>query len=151
MLKTRLIPLVVGGALLVGGVSAGTAYASSPPSTPKASASVPAGATPTHKVHLRAWLRAHRDQLRRQAVVVSAKSMGVTPQALGAELRSGKSIAEVAAEHNVSIGTVTGALASAATAKINAAVSNGKLTASQAQKIESRLPDYLARVVNRVH
>ncbi len=162
MLKRKIVPLIVGGALLVGGVSAGTAYASSATTTPSGSVSpsgsAPTGSTPTASasaptdtLHLRVWLRAHRHQLRREAVTVSAKAIGVTPTVLVSELRSGKSIAEVAAEHSVSVQTVTDALASAATARINHAVSAGKLTTAQAQTIESHLAPYLTRVVDRVH
>ena len=151
MLKKVAVPLVIGGALLVGGLSVGTAYASSSPSTPGASA--PASVTaPAHtgQLHLRAWLRDHRRQIRRQTVIVSAKTIGVTPKALVAELRSGKSIAEVASEHNVRAQAVTSALTGAATAKINQAVSEGKLTASEGQKIESLLPHYIGKAVQRV-
>ena len=151
MLKKVVVPLVIGGALLVGGVSVGTAYAGSPASTSSAPTSVATGApAQTGQLHLRAWLRAHRHQIRRQAVIVSAKALGMTPKALVAELRSGQSIAGVAAQRGTSVQTVTTALTGAATAKINQAVADGKLTTVQGQKIESHLPTFVSRVVNHV-
>ena len=46
----------------------------------------------------------------------------MTPQALRAELKSGKSVADVAGEHGVSAQTVVNALVGAADARIDKAV-----------------------------
>jgi len=146
MMKKVIVPVVIAGALLGGAAVAGAATSTSP-APPAVAAS-----SPNHAAHphLRAWLRAHRHEIRRDGVAISAKTIGVTPQALVAELRSGKSIAEVAGEHNVSAQTVVDALANAADARINAAVTDHKLTQAQAQKIEAVLPKYLTRAVDRV-
>ena len=146
MLKKKIIvPVVIVGSLL-GGVAAGTtAYASSP-STPTAAATPAQSAK--HPLH--AWLRAHRRELRREGVAISAKTIGITPKALVTDLRSGQSIAEVAKEHNVTAQTVVNALTNAADSEINQAVTNHKLTSAQAQKIEARLPARLSKAVNRV-
>ena len=146
-MKKLFVPLAVAGALAVGGVSVGAAYAGTP--APVATAHS-GDAAQGGGQHLRTWLRAHRRQIRRHGLTVSAKAIGVTPKALVAELRSGKSIADVAAQHNVGLQTVIGALTTAATAKVDAAVTDHKLSAAQAQAIESALPRYLAKAVNRV-
>lgn len=147
MLKKLLVPLAITGVLAAGGVSVGAAYAGTPAPVSAAHSGVTASGG---RQHLRTWLRAHRREIRRHGVMVSAKAIGVTPQALVAELRSGHSIADVAAQHNVGLQTVIGALTTAVTAKVNAAVSDHKLTAAQAQAIESALPRYLTKAVNRI-
>jgi hypothetical protein len=141
MLKKAIAPIVIAGALLGATASAGTAYAATP--TPTATASAKASAHP-----LRAWLRAHRKEIRKEVVAISSKTIGVTPQDLVSELRSGKSIADVAGEHSVSAQTVENALVGAADTKINQAVTDHKLTSTEASKIEAALPGLAAKAVN---
>lgn len=143
MLKKLIAPVVIAGALLGGVATAGTAYASAP-----APATVTASATAKVAHPLRAWVRKHRRQIRRAGLAVSAKAIGVTPQALATELKSGKSIAQVADEHNVSSQSVVDALVDAADARVTQAVSNHKLTSAQASKIDAALPGYITKVVN---
>jgi len=143
MLKKIIAPLVIGGALLGGVASAGTAYASTPAPAATASATAHSG-----KQQLRSWLRAHRHEIRKDAAAVSAKTIGITPTQLVTELRSGKSVAGVAAEHNVSAQSVVNALVSAADAKINQAVTDHKLGSAAAAKIEAALPAYVTKAVN---
>ncbi len=83
-----------------------------------------------------------------EAVKVAADKIGITPADLRAELKDGKSIADVATEHNVSVDDVKQALTDAATARINQAVSNNRLTQDQANKIEQRLPTVIDKLVN---
>ena len=144
MLKKKVIASCVIAGTLVGGVAAGTAAYASSPSAPVA-ATAHTGSHP-----LRAWVLAHRRELRRDGVAISAKTIGISPQALVTELRSGKSIADVAGQHGVSAQTVVNALDSAADAKINQAVTNHKLTEAQAKTIEARLPARLTKAVDRV-
>jgi hypothetical protein len=141
MLKKIIAPVVVGGALLGGLATAGTAYAtapSSPTTTPSHSAKGP----------LRTWVRAHRKELRKAGLSVSAQTIGITPQALRSDLKAGNSIAGVASQHNVSPQNVVDALVSAADGKVNQAVNAGKLTSTQASKIEARLPTVLTKIVD---
>jgi urease alpha subunit len=143
--KKIIVPVVIVGSLL-GGVAAGTAaYASSPTTSTVATTHAQSGKHPLH-----AWLRAHRSELRREGVAISAKTIGITPKALVTEVRSGQSIAEVANEHDVTAQTVVSALTNAADSEVNQAVANHKLTSAQAQKIEGRLPARLSKAVNRV-
>jgi hypothetical protein len=142
MLKKTIATLVVGGALLGGVASAGTAYAAAPTATATASSS-----TAGHP--LRTWLKAHRKEIRKAGIDLSAKTIGVTPKALVTELRSGKSVAQVAGEHGVSAQTVVNALVGAADGKVDQAVTSGKLTSAEAAKIKAALPGYITKAVNR--
>lgn len=143
MLKKAIAPIVIAGALLGATATAGTAYAAAAPTSTTATASAKASTHP-----FRAWLRAHRKAIRKDVVAISSKTIGVTPQDLVTELRSGKSIADVAGEHSVSAQTVVNALVSAGDAKVNQAVTNHKLTSTQASEIEAALPGLATKVVN---
>ncbi len=105
-------------------------------------------ATGTHPV--KAWVKAHRREIRKAGIAVSAKTIGVTPADLVTELRSGKSIAQVAAEHNVPSQTVVTALVNGADSKINQAVAANKLSSTLAKEIEAALPGYVTKAVNHV-
>jgi hypothetical protein len=83
-----------------------------------------------------------------KAAQVAADKIGVSVDDLKAALKDGKSIADVANEHSVSPADVQQALVDAATAKLNEAVTNGKVTQDQADKIEQRLPTTAEKVVN---
>ena len=142
MFKKFVAPVVIAGVLL-GGATAATAGVASAASPTTASA--PAG----HHA-LKSWIRAHRRQIRQAALAVSAKSIGISPQALRAELKSGKSVAQVAGEHGVAAQTVIGALVDAADARIDQAVTNHKLSSDLATKIKGALPARVAKAVNHV-
>jgi len=89
-------------------------------------------------------------RLRRRARAggkLAATTIGVDAKALRDELRSGKSIAEVATEHGVDPNTVVTALVDAATAKINAAKAAGKLTDEQATRLLANLNERVSRFV----
>ena len=136
-------PVLIGGALLVGGVAmTGTASAA----TPAAPAPVANHAT---KGQIKHWLRTHRKEIRQAGVDISATTIGVTPQVLVAELTAGNSIAGVATQHRVSPQTVIKALVTAADSKVNQAVTAGQLTSTQAKVIEAKVPVYVTKAVDR--
>jgi hypothetical protein len=83
-----------------------------------------------------------------EALQVSADKIGVSVDQLKSELQAGKSIADVANEHTVNPDDVKQAIVDAGTAKVNEAVTNGKLTQAQADKITQRLPTIADNVVN---
>jgi hypothetical protein len=140
MMKRLVAPLAIGGALLTGATTvAGTAYAATPVVTATSSG---------HTQTVKTWVRAHRRELRREGIAISAKTIGVTPDALVAELRSGKSIADVAGQNNVSPQTVVNALVGAADTAINKAVDDHKLSSAEAAKIEAALPGRIGELVN---
>jgi hypothetical protein len=139
--KKIIAPVVVGGVLLGGVATTGAAYAAAPAAST---------ATPGHagKGQLKAWVQAHRKELRKAGLDVSAKSIGISPQELRADLKAGNSIAGVAAQHGVAAQTVINALVSAADNQVNQAVGAHRLTSTQANKIVAKLPGRLAKVVN---
>jgi hypothetical protein len=95
------------------------------------------------------WVENHRQAIRHAVVRISAKDIGVTPQALVMELQSGKSIAQVAGEHGVSTAPLQTDLVNAADSRVNLLVGNGKLTSTQASEIEARIPALVTQIVNR--
>jgi transposase-like protein len=144
VLKRIVTPIAIGGVLLIGATSAG--FASS------AYASTPAATSPVQSANhgVGAWVRSHRRQIAHAVVTISAKTIGVSDQSLVSDLRSGKSIAEVANDHGVSTQTVVNALVTAADAAVGKAVTDHKLTSAQATKIEAVLPGRATKVVKRV-
>ncbi len=144
MLKKIVAPVIVAGVLVGGALSAGTAMAAAPAAPTTAAAATP-GAQ-----HVRSWLRAHRRRLRREGAVISAKTIGLTTKDLVTELRSGKSVADVAGEHGVSTQTVVNALVAAADARVDQAVANHTLTSAQATAVKAKLPTWVAKAVNHV-
>jgi polyhydroxyalkanoate synthesis regulator phasin len=69
----------------------------------------------------------------------AATKLGMTVQDLMTELRSGKTLADVAKEKNVSADDLKAAIITAITAQIDQAVTNGKLTQAQADQLKSNL------------
>jgi urease alpha subunit len=151
MVKKIVIPVLVAGALFGGALSAGTASATTPTTTvlPATTAAPATSAANGHQAG-RAWLRAHRRRLRREGAAISAKAIGVTTKALVTELRTGKSVAEVATEHGVSVTTVVNALVSAADARVDQAVAKHTLTLAQAAAIKAKLPALATKAVDHV-
>jgi hypothetical protein len=79
---------------------------------------------------------------------VAAKTIGVKPTDLRADLKSGQSIAEVANSKGVPVDSVVNAIVTDSTAKINDAVSHGHLSQTRATKIEGELPQWVTTLVN---
>lgn len=79
---------------------------------------------------------------------VAADYLGLDRKALVAELRSGKSLAQVASSKNKSVDGLETAIFNAFKAKVDAAVASGKLNATLAQRLLARAPALIERVVN---
>jgi hypothetical protein len=148
-MKNRIAKVTVGLALSgVAGVGVTTGL------SPSAGAAVPSVSTSTTapaRHPLRVWVRAHRRELARHVVGISAGAIGITPGALVSGLRSGQSIAEVAQTHQVAPQTVVTALVQAGDTLIDRAVDNHTLTPTQGAKIEAALPGVMHKVVDHVH
>lgn len=143
MFKKLVAPVVVGGVLLGSLAIGGVASAATPPTT-----SSPAAHATAPKAHR--WLRLHRKGLRAKGLAISATTIGITPQALRADLKSGKSIAQVASANGSSASAVESALTAAGDKAVTRAESAGKLTSTQAAAIEARLPARIDKIVNHV-
>jgi len=87
--------------------------------------------------------------LAKAAVKDAAGVIGIEPKELLSDLKAGQSIAEVATAHGVDPQTVIDKLVTDASARVDQAVTNGKLTAEQAAKIKAALPDRVTKLVNK--
>jgi hypothetical protein len=81
----------------------------------------------------------------------AASTIGIDTKTLITELRDGKSIADVAKAHNVDPQKVIDAIVAQANTEIDKAVNDKKLSADQAAKIKSSLPDRISKLVNDTH
>jgi hypothetical protein len=112
---------------------------------PSASASSPSdGNHSARRAH-------HRRIVVRKALAVAAGAIGIAPKDLVKELRAGKTIAEVATAHHVDPQHVVDALVKAATQRIEAAKTAGKINPERAAKLEERLPARITKFVNDWH
>jgi hypothetical protein len=138
-IATATAGLVAVGTLGLGIGIAGVAGAATPaPSTAPAAH----GARTLHP-----WLKSHRKAVTRAVVRVSATTIGITSATLVAELRAGKSIAQVATEHGIAPATVTTALVTRGEARVTKAESKGRITSAQAAALDAALPRWAAKVV----
>ncbi|HEY7133597.1 MAG TPA: hypothetical protein VIB48_00900 [Acidimicrobiia bacterium] len=137
-MKKILAASVVGGLLLGGTGMAWAATGGGSDPTPSTSAAPGTTQTPG----------AGRLALARGALKVAADTIHIDQKALAAELRDGKTIADVANEHQVAPQTVIDALVNAAKDRIATAVKNGKLSQDRADKLEARLPQLADKLVN---
>ena len=82
------------------------------------------------------------------SVDAAASALGVTSAALKADLKSGKTIAQIAAAAGKSVGDVAAALTTAAKAGLDAAVASGSLTRGQADAVLLGVPQQVAQLVS---
>jgi polyhydroxyalkanoate synthesis regulator phasin len=79
----------------------------------------------------------------------AADAIGITRGELMDELRDGKSLAQVAQEHNVSVDDLKNAMLQDAKAKLDEAVANGDLTQERADSIYAKFQERIDDLVNR--
>ncbi len=91
--------------------------------------------------------RGHR--VLKDAVQAAAKEIGVSENDLKEALKDGKSIAQVAQDHNKSVDDVVDTVVKAATSDIDQALKDGKLDSQKADQIKQKLPDRAKQLVNR--
>lgn len=97
-----------------------------------------------------ARFRAHRKEVRQETVKLTADTIGISTDDLKAELKEGKTIAQVATDHGVDPQTVVTAIDNDVNNRVDQAVANGKLTQERGDKIKDRAPDVITKVVNHV-
>jgi ribosomal protein S20 len=78
----------------------------------------------------------------------AAQALGVSIDDLRSKLEGGATIAQVAQQQGVDVQTVINAMVSDATAHIDQAVQEGRLTADQASERKANLQDRITRLVN---
>jgi hypothetical protein len=79
----------------------------------------------------------------------AAKALGIDLDELRTELQDGKTLAQIAADHDVDIQKVIDALKAAAKTKLDAAVADGRITQEQADTRLSEMTDRLTDLVNQ--
>jgi uncharacterized protein YidB (DUF937 family) len=85
----------------------------------------------------------------KDSVSLAATAIGIDVKDLVKELRTGKSIADVATEHGVAESTVAEAIVKDLSSKIDAAAANGTITAERAKTIEAKLPAKVTQLVEK--
>jgi polyhydroxyalkanoate synthesis regulator phasin len=93
----------------------------------------------------------HRIHVRAHRLGPVARYLGITPQELHTELRSGKSLAQVATAHGKTVEGLVDAITAKAKERLDKAVASGKLTRQRADEILARLTDAVEKAVQRVH
>ncbi len=81
----------------------------------------------------------------------AATTIGIDQQSLSGELMQGKSIAQVAAEHNISRDTLKQGILSVEKANLQQAVGQGKLTQTQADTLLQGLTNNIDRLIDATH
>jgi hypothetical protein len=136
---------ILGGALAVAATGlVGTASAQ----TPTTAEAMVTGDGGGHG--LLARFRAHRTEVRKHVVQVTADTIGVSTDDLKTELKGGKSIAQVATENSVDPQTVITAIDNDVNARVDQAVTNHKLSQEKADNIKTKAPEVITKVVNHV-
>ena len=146
-MKSKIIASSLAGLALLGGTVAfavSDAGASTPTTTAPAATAQPAT---TAKGGGR-WLKVHRLELRHAGLLASAKVIGITPQALRADLKAGQTVAQVANAKGISTTTLVGDLTHDVDARIQLAVTNGKISQADATKVEAKVPAAVTKAVN---
>jgi hypothetical protein len=150
-LRTAIATATTAAVLATSGVAIAGAAGNSGPtptgSAPAASSATPAAVTPA-AVRPRFRLRA---LIRRGAVAVITKTIGIDRATLRQDLLAGQTIAQIATSKSVSPQTVIDALVTAATNKLDALAQAGKITPARATKIEQKLPARVEKLVNTWH
>jgi len=133
--------LATGGVAVAGAATSGSSGSSTTPSSSSAS-SAPAAASDAG--HARRGLQL---RVARLAVDTAAHTIGISTKDLVAAVRGGQTVAEVAQAHNVEAKTVEDAITAALDGKVDDAVQAGKLDATRAATIKSKIPARVEKFV----
>lgn len=90
-----------------------------------------------------------RHEARKAGLSAAAMALGLTEDELRAQLQDGKTIAAVASDKGVAVEKVIAAMVDEAKARLATAVTEGKLTQAQADKLTAELSDRITARVNR--
>jgi uncharacterized protein (DUF433 family) len=93
----------------------------------------------------------HRGRVLAATVRLVADELGIEPADVVAHVRDGGTIAELATEHGVDPDALEAAIIEAATAKLDEAVAQGRITEERAAELLARLPEMVNRFVNEPH
>ena len=145
-MKSKIIASSVAGLALLGGTIA-FAVTDAGATTPTTSAPA-ATAKPATAPKGAGWLKHHRKEIRRAGLRDSAKIIGITPKELRTDLKGGQTVAQVANAKGISTTTLVNDLTHDVDARIQKAVTNGKITQDEATKVEAKVPAAVTKAVN---
>lgn len=80
-------------------------------------------------------------------VTIAAEKIGIDRTALVTELQAGKTIADVAAEHNVTVDTIVNAVVAQREAQLKEAVSANQITQAQADALLAQIKTHVTELV----
>lgn len=106
-------------------------------------------ATPTTQPAGQKGDHAGRRHVAKQALKEVAKDLNMSPKDLLTELRSGKTINQVAQEKGVPSQTIVDDLVTKVDARVDKAVSEGKITQEQGDTIKAKAPERIAKLMDR--
>ena len=137
---------IASGAVALGALGPVTAFAQS-----GTNPSTPAATQPAEGADAGTGARRHplRHKLAKAVVKDAADTIGIPAKDLLEALKGGQSIAQVAAAHGIDPQAVIDDLTADATARIDQAVADGKLTAERAATMKEKLPERVTTIVNR--
>ena len=140
--KTIIATAALGATLALGAVGIGTAVIPNIAGAQTTASTQAADAGSVVKGHpkLRAFAR--------QEFKLAADTIGVPAKDLRDAVKGGQTIAEVAQAHDVSADTVVNAVVGDIDAKLDKAVTDGKITQERADKIKDRAPERVTKLVN---
>ncbi len=141
--------IVAGGAALamvLAGLGIASAQTDNSTTTPPSAADTPPAATAEDTPKPR---HGHHPDRIKASMASAATALGITEEALRAELAAGKSIAAVAADNNVAVDKVVAAMVADANTRLDQAVAEGKLTKEQADARRAKLTEHITNHVNR--
>jgi hypothetical protein len=139
-MKKILATLVTAVVIGAGGMAVASAADSPKASTPPSTA--------TAKPNAAALKATIGTKVRRFAFSTAAKTIGISSADLLKDMKGGHSIAAVATAHNVDPQKVIDAIVSGADAKIQQAVTNGKISSTQGTKLEQLVATAAPKLVN---
>jgi uncharacterized protein YidB (DUF937 family) len=96
----------------------------------------------------RAWLKAHRKEIRAEAGKTVASTIGISTDELKQDLKNGQSVAEIATAHGVDPQTVATALVTKVDGAVDKAVTDGKLSQTRADTIKAKAPTVIDKAIN---
>jgi hypothetical protein len=85
----------------------------------------------------------------KNALGAAAEALGMTPQALWTELQTGKSLAVIAEAKGIDSDELTESIVESIEADLQQAVTNGRLTQAQADRLSEGLEDRIAQMIER--
>jgi hypothetical protein len=100
-------------------------------------------------VNAKLTARAGRHHGKERLLELAASYIGVTPKALVAELKAGKSLAQVATAHGKTAAGLKAALLAPFKARLDEAVASGRITAAAAQARLDKVSARLDQLINR--